>query len=629
MKSLKIHEMDRAFILDALEGLTDRLVRMGPVEWAEKKRYLPPGTTPQHGPWRAEVAPYVVEILNQLAPGSPAVEVVIAKGVQIGMTSSVAENTVGWTIDVDPCAMMYVTADEAMARTRMEVAIDPMIDASGLRSKIFSQTEKNQAGRKGGDTQLRKEFPGGYLQVASIQSSNRGRSLAIRRLILDEVDAAKKELGKDGDPVAVFKARTDAYAATRKILYISTPLEKHSSKIWPLWELGDQRRYFVPCPTCGHMQYLKWSQLKFETQGGRLDLPSVHYVCEKDGCGAQWKNHDKVYLLKHGQWRATGTAQRAGLVSYHISALYSPVGFKSWESIAQDWIEAQQAKQHGDLSKLRTFVNLNLGEPWEERGEAPRYEIIMARRGSYHYTSGHVPDDGPLILTAGTDVQGNRLETEIVAWGRNKCSWSYGYEVIQGDVTDPQTWQKLAELYMRERYTVSGRKLPVVLAFVDSGYKPDVVYQFCAQMQDVMPCMGMPTHNVKRWKEGPFKSQKVQGHDTMRFDLDVNFLKEESYSNLKRGLNADDSYPPGFCFFPADYGEKYFRMLTAEERIQERDKFGNVRMRWYKRDYRANEALDCRVYALGALYAYAYDMCIHRLKMESISWDSFFDCFSP
>lgn len=613
---------DAQWIISQIENLVEERCTTLPVEWAEEKRFLPSELSPLPGLWRANVAPYCVEILNHILDSSPVREIAVAKGAQTCLTVGVAENWIGYTIDADPCALMYATADDRLARERMKLSIDPMIDLSGLRGKISSQTDKTRTGKKGGDTQTRKEFPGGFLLSASLQSPNRGRSFPVKRLILDEIDAAPAELKSDGDPISVFVARTNAYGETKKILYISTPLEKTTSKIWPLFEKGDQRKYFVPCPVCGHMQILEWGRLKFEYAGkNTVKLGSVHYECCE--CQAHWKNHDKVDFLAKGEWRATAKSQRPGLISYHLSGLYSPIGFLSWEEIAQKWIEAQSARQKGDYSLLRTFINLVLGEPWENRGEAPRYELIMSRRSEYSYNRNSPPDEGPLFLTAGVDVQGNRLEVEVVAWGVGNRSWSVCYEVIEGDVTLEEPWIKLQKFLSGTFKTVENRELRLMIALIDSGYKTDIVYSFCDQLPGVFPSMGQPYQNRSRWA-GVFKQTELSIYSTYRFDLNVDLLKETLYTMLKRGINDDDKIPEGFCHFPTDYTHKYFRQLTAEERVMERDKSGRLRIVWKQPDNRPNEALDCRVMAMAGLHIIAHEVCVDPENDQiAILWDEF------
>lgn len=617
-----IELLDQRWLQRQYTRLMDEYVTMLPSEWAEEKRYLAPGTTPQPGLWKKDVAPYAVEILNQFSSRSPAREIVIAKGAQTCLTVSVAENMIGYTIAQDPCAMMYVSATKEMVKGRMDLNIDPMIDNSGLRSKITTHTVTKKHAKNTGDTQLKKEFPGGFLLLGSLNAPNSGRTFSVKILLLDEIDAAKSSLGQEGDPIQIFKARTSTYENTRKIAYISTPVLKHTSSIWPLYEKGDQRRFFVPCQKCGTFQYLEWKQLKFKTKDdGTLDRDSVYYRCNK--CDAKWKNHDKVFFLKNGVWKPTAESKRHGLISYHVSALYSPVGFKSWENIAEDWIEAQEARRRGDLMPMQVFVNIILGEPWEERGASPKYEILMSRRADSPYFKGALPDEGPLFLTAGVDVHQNRLCVEVVGWGLQDKSWSCDYIEIDGKVDDAETWNKLDKFLSGPFTTASSREIPLLLVAIDCGWRPDIVYPFCSQRPaNVIPVKGTRTDVVKGWRT-VFRSQKQESHATWRYDLDVTRLKNETYGRLIRGPNEKGQYPQGYCYFPIDYKEQFFRMLTAEEVVEERNRYGKVRRVYKEIAGRSNHALDCRIYAYAALYIYAHNICVDISKRDAIVWSEF------
>ena len=601
----------RQAVADSLELLPDHLNRVTVGEWAEEKRILPTGLTPMPGPFRWSVAPYMREIADCLSESSDVREVAVMKGAQVTFTVGVLENFIGYIIDVAPGPAMFISADKGMAETSVELRVDRMIESAGLSGKVFSQSEKKH-NKKTGDTKAKKEFAGGFLLAIGPNVGAKLRSFSARYEVFDEIDAYPQEIGtadgknggktaNEGDPIALAKKRTVAFELIRKILYGSTPLVDSTSRIKPLFEKGDRRFYNVPCKYCGHMQVLRWRdpdgiyRLKFETDAqGRLVPESVHYECEK--CGGHWKNEDKAVFLPAGEWRPTAESSEPGFRSYHISALYSPVGMQSWESICQEWINAKD-----DMTKLRAFVNTVLGETWVERGEAPRYELVMNRRQDYHV--GTLPEGArPLVVTVGADVQADRIAVEVVAWGVDKESWSIQYEELPGDTADIDgpAWKALREIIM-------GRHagLPVFRALIDSGFNSPVVYQFCESFTTgVLPVKGDARLQADRGTSRVYALRDVPGYYVKRVDLDPGHLKQEIYNYLGRGT-ADGKPPtapfPGYCHFPFDYGERYFRMLTAEERVRETTRDGRGRMVWYLQHGRRNESLDCRVYALGCL----------------------------
>lgn len=305
----------------ALELLPDHINRMPVSEWAEQKRIIPQGLSPQPGPFRWSVTPYLREIADCLSAGSEVRELAIMKGSRVGATVGIIENDIGYRIDVDPGPMLFISANKGVTEASIELRVDRMIESAGLAGKVFAQSEKKHH-KKTGDTKAKKEFPGGFLLAAGPHVGASLRTFGIQHLRCDEIDAWKQEIGAsdkskgktaaEGDPLALAKKRTGDFEETRTIVYISTPLDDTNSKIKPLFLDGDQRYYNVPCKHCGHMQPLRWRdpdgtfRMKYELDAaGHLIRESVHYECEK--CGGHWKNTDKVIFLPAGEWRPTAT----------------------------------------------------------------------------------------------------------------------------------------------------------------------------------------------------------------------------------------------------------------------------------------------------------------------------------
>jgi phage terminase large subunit GpA-like protein len=592
------------------ERLPKRQTKMSVSEWAEKNRILPQGLTSRPGPFRFTESEPMREIVDCISESSPVREVALMKGAQLGGTVAVIENAIGYIIEQAPGPTLAITGDADMADVWMEKRIDPMIQSCGLRHLIFAQVQKRH-NRDTGDTKHSKSFPGGFLLAYGPNSGSKLRSNAIQYLFLDEEDAYPQQVGDDGDPSALAIRRTDTFELTRKILHISTPLVKGTSRIEAAYLLGDQRKYYVPCKHCGAMQELEFKQLSWETDdAGILKWESVRYICKE--CGGAWKNADKAMFLARGEWRPTAKSQKRDYRSYHLSSLYSSVGARSWESIVEEWIGIRD-----DRNKRRTFVNTVLGETWEERGEAPKWERIMLRlRGNYE--AGQLPaDHQAIVLTLGADVQKDRIEAEIVAWGDGKSSWSVSYHVFYGDTKDLNgpAWQGLRSIIESPHAGMNIR-----MALIDSGYNTTEVYQFCENyLHGVMPSMGEPVNSQGR---NIFAIRQVPGYATSRVNLQTGQLKSELYGYLQRDQKPEDGVPFGFCQFPMDYPEEYFQQLTAESLVPSKMKSGATKFEWKKSRDR-NEALDCRVYALAALYVFAAVVQGEISPDEPISWESF------
>ena len=612
-------------IIEMLQDLPSKISSLTVAEWAESKRVLPAGTTSMPGPFSWDVAPFMREIADCLSESSPVERVAVMKSAQVTYTVGALENAIGYIIDAAPGPTLFVSADEQMAQTAVELRVDRMIESAGLTGKIRAQTEKRHS-KKTGDTKAKKEFAGGFLLAYGPNSGGKLRSFSIQYVLGDEIDAWPQVVGgegkraNEGDVLALLERRTAAFEGRRKMLYGSTPLVEHNSRIMKLHREGDQRVYMVPCKHCGTMQNLKWENLKWDTdQAGRLDWSSVRYECES--CSGIWKNDDKAFFLPEkgrggmAEWVPTATPEKPTYRSYHINALYSPLGMTTWEDMAFEWL-----KRKDDPTQLQTFVNTYLGEPWQDRHNAPRYEKIMLYREGYD--PGELPNGArALLVTVGADIQKDRIEAEIVAWGRDKVSWSVDYKVFPGDTSDPgdDCWEALRRVIEQPH-----AGLPVSMALIDSGYNTPVVYDFCdAYYSGVHPVMG--DMRVGRRKT-VFVRTPIQDHQCERVDLYTDALKQELYTGLTRVKNPEDPDPPGYCHFPTAYTAEYFQQLTAEERVKEIMRTGQERYIWRKHRTR-NEAHDCRVYAMGALNVYAFDV-MESMGAEQIVWSAFWDWIS-
>lgn len=400
------------------------------------------------------------------------------------------------------------------------------------------------------------------------------------------------------------------FASCRKIFLVSTPTTKGTSRIQREFERSDQRYFKVPCPHCQHYQVLKFKQLKW-TEG---KPESTYYCCEK--CNAHIEEYHKTDMLAKGYWEATGCGEHRSR-SYHLSSLYSPLGWFSWAEVARLY---EQAKD--DKDGMKSFVNTVLGEPFEEAYEAPEWMRLYERRETY--PMGTIPEGG-LFLTAGVDVQRDRLECEIVAWGREKESWSVDYIVLSGDSSQPGVWKKLDKLLAKDWPHVCGSTLAIQVMCVDSGFVTQAVYSWVRQhLQAIFGGAGFRV-------SGPRTVVAIKGRDgetalipnVSRVDLSGKrralrlclvsgpVAKAELYSWLKlprptgEDLAQGKGYLPGTCHFP-EYAEEYFKQLTAERRVIRLHK-GFPKASWEKDPTRNNEALDCRVYARAGANIYGLD----------------------
>ena len=571
-------------------------------EWSDKNRYLTSESAAEPGKWKTSRTPYLREIIDNMSPNNPINEIVFIKGVQLGATEG-ALNSVGCFIDIAPCPIMYVMPTLEMSKAISESRVDPMIENSpALREKVRPNRE-----RDAGNTKFVKKFPGGVLVLSGANSAASLRSRPVKVLVLDECDAYPVNVDDEGSPISLAEKRTSTFGAKRKVYKLSTPTIEGQSVIESEYLTSEQRKYFVPCPHCNHKQHLVFDNLKWEK--GRPE--TAMYYCEECGAGIEERFKSWFMAEENGaEWIATVSLNQKPLRrGYHLNSLYSPIGWLSWADIAQQFEDATN-----DVNKLRVFVNTILGETWKEKGEAPPWENIFNRREEYRM---NVPKKDVVFLTAGADVQNDRIEFEIVGWCRGKRTYSVDYRVILGDTSGPKVWDELSKVLGETWEREDGATLPLRLMAIDSGYNTHHVYAFSRRF-DVTRVIPIKGQDRQQTMVAPPKAVDVSTSGKKMgkvkvWNVGVSLIKSEIYGYLKLEKDENGVPPDGYCHFP-QYNHEYFRGITAEQLQFRVDRRGFKTYEWIKK-YPRNEPLDCRVYARAA----AAVLGIDRFKDEH--WD--------
>lgn len=641
---------DSAWLAGQFDSLTTELVVLSPSQWAEQKRYLPQSVTPLPGPFRFDVCPYMREIVDCLDIESPIRFLALMKGAQTCGTVAVFENGVGYYIEhVKTAALLLMTADAELAKYRLEMNIIPMLQLSGLEHCIRSTDETNA--RKSGKTDKKIEWiGGGSLIPFGAKNADKMRSFSVPILLRDECDAWPDVVSDNGDPMFLTEARTNGFSTSRKVFDISTPTIKGQSKIQKRFELGDQRHYYVCCLGCGHPQVLRFKTadndtgqvggLVWETENGRLVEDSVRYLCHK--CGHPHRNEDKVRLLspQHGaEWRPHAQGSSPTFRSYHISALYSPVGMFSWTDAVKQWLSCwdEENSRPRDMGQLQVFYNNVLGEPFEIRGEKLRFEQVSPhRRPEYRY--GEIPNQlatrfcgGPILLvTCAVDVHKDNLAVGVMGWCRDRRVFLIDYWRFEGDteqLDDRSTWSRLRELLENKLYIADdGQRYRIALTLIDSGYRSDIVYEFCRRYQrGVAPSKGQAR---------PPKSARVQEFSEFTtklgqrgYGITVDFYKDRWGAALRRGWDGLGPQTDGQFNAPIDVTDRQLKELTTETKQEKTDLLTGQRLgvEWRRTPGAANELWDLLVYNNAALDLIAWDVYRRQMEMESVNWPQFYD----
>lgn len=498
----------------------------------------------------------------------PAVkEIVVMAAAQTGKSESLL-NLIGYHIDLDPAPILIMQPSLEMARAFSNDRITAgLIDTTPcLRGKVAEAKAKDS-----GNTILSKSFPGGHVTLVGSNSPASLASRPIRIVLCDEVDRYPASAGEEGDPIALAKKRSATFW-NRKILLTSTPTIRGNSRIESAYEESDQRRYFVKCQHCGDSFVMEWRHVSWQDDNPKTAAIS----CEC--CGAEWSDADRHNAVRQGQWVAT--APFNGVAGFHLNALISP--WVVLTDLVEEFLHARK-----DPMRLRTFVNTALAETWEEQGEGVDDYAISKRKEQYD----EIPEE-VLLLTAGVDVQDDRLEVEIVGWGMGEESWQIDYRVIYGDPSSPRIWGQLDEVIQAKYEHPSGEDLIIRSTCIDSGgHHTRAVYNYAKTRAgnrvfaikgvggEGKPIVGRPSKN---------NVGKVA-----LYPIGVDTAKEVHYARLKI-----DEPGPGYCHFRAERDDEYFKQLTAEKVVMKYHK-GYAKRSWVKTRTR-NEALDVRIYAIAA-----------------------------
>ncbi len=568
----------------------------------------------------------------QCSAESETERITLMGGAQSGKTSGVIENgLLYWTDLGEPCNVLYLSATLNLVQDFVQVRMDNVYRQAGVKlHKEVVDYENKKITKHTGDKLLKKTGAGFVHIFKSYGSAKELRTLDFRVVLLDEVDEllTNQSNSKQGSILKIIEERTHTYANRKKIVMVSTPLLKRTSIVYKSFMEGDQRYCHIECPYCFKKQKLEFKNLKWEFENDeqtKVKYDSVYMECIYNKC--KIKNNDKTSFLtlEKIEWIAENSKHaQKNHKSYQFSQLYSPIGMTSWEGLAQKFVDCKN-----DSDYLQTFYNTNLGLPYDDVITAQRPELLHVLQEDYY--AGTLPNLSrnnnitPLVATMGVDVQGNRLECELVGWTKNEVSFSLGYYVIAGDTSanGSGAWENF-KLFLQE----ANLPLNPALVLIDAGFNTQAVNYFCNGTQRIRPCKGGMIMKNNRYRENVLTGfSGFLGSVLTHYSIDTNIYKTNLYNNLYLRKNEKTKeLPHGYCMFPRDYTKEYFKMLQSEEQIAEYDlRTGKFKRFIFKsRHGTRSEALDCRVYAMAGLDIFANKLCKSlNLNLKSTDWDIF------
>jgi phage terminase large subunit GpA-like protein len=552
-------------------------------EWADAERYLSLESNPTGGKWKTDTIPYLREIMDTVTAERYEKIVWMAPS-QVAKTETIL-NFVGYIMDVDPGPILLIQENLDNARSWSKDRFEPMLrDTPCLHDKVSKSRGIAAQEEVKSNEVLHKSFKSGHITCVG---SNSGAGLSmrpIRYILADEVDAWAPSAGEEGDQLDLAEKR-QAWFFNKKMVIISSPRLKATSRIEPLYLKSDQRKYFVPCPHCGHYQQLLWENFRWEKYESGKEAPeTAHFACVS--CNEQIEEKHKFAMITAGEWRAQNPESR--IAGFWLWAAYSPV--VPWATLAQEYIDSKDNPE-----KHKVYINTRRAETWEEKYDAPKWEIIRDRAEPYEQW---VIPHGVGFLVAAGDVQDDRIEFSVWGFGRGEESWLIGHAggltAIYGntDLDDPYLRFE-QEAFKQLSQPTRGRHLQPLLAFLDSGAKTQQVYSFVRTRPHIYAIKGSnkqfaPAVASPTWQDIDYKGQKIKD-GVQLWQLGVHRIKKLLYGRLKLTKPG-----PRYLHFPHNLSDEYYRQLTSEKLITHAS--GKEE---FKKEGR-NETLDCAVYGYAA-----------------------------
>jgi phage terminase large subunit GpA-like protein len=527
-------------IIDGLEPEPDITV----TQWANEKRMLPSASI-EPGHYNVDRTPYMKEIMDCLSVSSPVTDITFQKATQLGATEA-ANNFIGYIVDLAPGPVMMVLPTDKLASDHSKAKLTPTIE----ETEVLIEKIADAKGRSSSNTILTKSFPGGMLFLSGANSPANARNKTIRYMIFDDFDGFPYTAGEEGDSGKLFEKRTDAFGVRKKIYRNSTPTIKGLSRINDALQKSDMRTYHVPCPFCGYKQQLVWGGpearrgIKFERNAAG-EVVAVWYECAK--CHEPIDESYKTEMLAGGKW--VPKYKKREKRGYHLSSLYSPLGWVSWQQIVEEFLDAK-----GNPEKLKVWKNTRMAEVFDEKGSQPEWKILRDR--AEYYKIREVPDPC-CFITAGADVQKDRIAIVVRGWGPGEESYLVYWGELFGNPQRSEIWDQLGMLLESPFMHASGTVFHIEQLAIDAGYLSNEVYSWC-RLKPIKTMavkgastLGKPIMNKPNPVDVDYLGEKIK-NGCLNWPIGTDTAKTQIYNRL--GLKLPG---PGYYHFPVGYEDRY------------------------------------------------------------------------
>ena len=515
--------------------------------WANKFYVLPKESAAEPGPYRSSRTPFVEEPLRELSAMSSTEVAILQKPTQLGGTTIATIFMLG-TIDMIGGPMLAMLPTDVLARSFSHKKLMPAVRMVDRLREKFPEGSKNE-----NNTILRKSGPGWSLTLTGSNSGASFRSESIRFLILDDFDGFSDNIGNEGSPQELADRRTGTFK-NRKI-FINSTVTTIGSPIDQAYQQSSQGRFCVPCPICGHYQYLTFGGIDAD-HGIRFErdddgqVIDCFYQCEC--CHGRIDESEKPWMLENGAYIHQYPERKVRGFKYNM--LVCPLGWvNDWRYVTIKFLEANEERKKGNYEKLIVWHNSMMAEPYEQKSERETSELV---RLCDDRPDGIVPA-GILGLTAGVDTQDNGFFYVVRSWSEGHTS-----HLVHCGFTD--TFDGLEQIIFGSEYRdPSGNGYRIALALIDAmGHRTKEVYEYCRGRRGILPIKG------ERWMDMPQKTSKIDyfPNTTIQIPGGITLIRINSnyYKNALNNKLLVEPGEPGSFNLNSAVPDAYFRQMTSE-----------------------------------------------------------------
>ena len=579
-------------------------------QWADAERYTTSKEGPIEGRWVTDRNPPLREIMDCMSRDSGVHEVCAKLPIQFGKTA-VELNALGYTMSHDPCPVIVFLPDDLTKDAWILQKLNPMVENTpAVQRALTTQNSRDSANQR-----AFKDFAGGQLFVEHGKTATRMALRTAKRILVDEIDKLQSVISTGEDPLELIRGRVSAYPSSYQIAYVGSPGIRGVSRMDTIYEESDQREYHVPCPHCGEFQSLIW---RHDSGSGLQWIPGgkeCWYACRINGCVIEEAH--KTQMIALGHWVPKYPGRR--IRGYHLNCLYYPFGLgPRWLELVRLWLDAQ-----GDPAKLQVFVQERLAQAWEDPAlRKVKHNLIADRAEPYKLRTA---PRGVLEITAGVDVQGNRLVYQIVGWGRGNRSWTLDYDEIFGAPNEDDgkgnlapVWTMLTDRLNRAIEHELGAQIRVGATAIDMRHCGEDVKAYVRRslIRRPMAIYGAKANNAPPLGRPKLMDCNWRGQNDKRgikaYQVGTVEIKHQLYRNLAidgdakvvDGQQVEKTADDRIVHFSDELGREFFAGVVSEVFDPKANRFikrkGGVR----------NEPLDTWVYARAA--AMHPELRLHR-----------------